>query len=363
MDPEHAAAHLRALPAPARRGGLPRHGHRPGRLRADRRPARRAHLGRRARPARAASFTSRCRPRRPVARRAAPRRASRPWRRGPSACARSPRAGAARRRSRSAACGGGGDDDADADARADAGPPIRIGTKNFTEQVILGELYARRSRPRASTSSSRPTSAARRSSTARCAAARWTCTPSTSACCCRRSPRSPTRPAQRARRPTRSPRRFEERNGFTLLEPDAVQQRERARRQAARSPRATGCAGSPTCKRLKGDGAGSARCPSSRPASRASTGCASVYGLRNARRRRRSRAPQRYPALDERQGRRRLGLHDRRPARRRRLRRCSSDPRGRVRLRHVAPVDQPTRCSTAHGPKLRGDDRRGQPRC
>ena len=44
-EPQERRAHLRALPAPARRGGLPRHRHRPGRLRADRRPARRAHLG------------------------------------------------------------------------------------------------------------------------------------------------------------------------------------------------------------------------------------------------------------------------------------------------------------------------------
>ncbi len=39
-----------------------------------------------------------------------------------------------------AACGG--DDDGDrADRPRAAGPPVRIGTKNFTEQYILGELY------------------------------------------------------------------------------------------------------------------------------------------------------------------------------------------------------------------------------
>jgi osmoprotectant transport system substrate-binding protein len=40
-------------------------------------------------------------------------------------------------------CGGDGDDDTQTNARSDAaeGPIIRIGSKNFTEQAILGELY------------------------------------------------------------------------------------------------------------------------------------------------------------------------------------------------------------------------------
>jgi len=42
-----------------------------------------------------------------------------------------------------AACGGGGDDDRDSPAGTASKPaPIRLGTKNFTEQYILGELYA-----------------------------------------------------------------------------------------------------------------------------------------------------------------------------------------------------------------------------
>ena len=40
------------------------------------------------------------------------------------------------------ACGGGGDDTTtDERAAPPSGPPIRIGAKNFTEQLILGELY------------------------------------------------------------------------------------------------------------------------------------------------------------------------------------------------------------------------------
>ena len=41
-----------------------------------------------------------------------------------------------------AACGGGDDDTATSEARpAAGGQPVRIGAKNFTEQLILGELY------------------------------------------------------------------------------------------------------------------------------------------------------------------------------------------------------------------------------
>jgi osmoprotectant transport system substrate-binding protein len=39
-----------------------------------------------------------------------------------------------------AGCGGGGDDPADGPAQSQ--DPIRLGTKNFTEQYILGEIYA-----------------------------------------------------------------------------------------------------------------------------------------------------------------------------------------------------------------------------
>ncbi|MGI9081315.1 MAG: glycine betaine ABC transporter substrate-binding protein, partial [Thermoleophilaceae bacterium] len=39
-----------------------------------------------------------------------------------------------------AACGG--DDPAPAEDAGKKGPPVRIGTKDFTEQFILGELYA-----------------------------------------------------------------------------------------------------------------------------------------------------------------------------------------------------------------------------
>ena len=40
-----------------------------------------------------------------------------------------------------AGCGGAGDGDKDTSATTRAATPIRIGTKNFTEQYILGELY------------------------------------------------------------------------------------------------------------------------------------------------------------------------------------------------------------------------------
>ncbi|MFN2624394.1 MAG: glycine betaine ABC transporter substrate-binding protein, partial [Chthoniobacterales bacterium] len=39
------------------------------------------------------------------------------------------------------ACGGGSDPPAKSASRAPAQAPLRIGTKNFAEQFLLGELY------------------------------------------------------------------------------------------------------------------------------------------------------------------------------------------------------------------------------
>jgi glycine betaine/choline ABC-type transport system substrate-binding protein len=46
-------------------------------------------------------------------------------------------------------------------AAAPASAQVRVGSKNFTEQFIVAEIYAQALRPRASRSSARSTSAAR----------------------------------------------------------------------------------------------------------------------------------------------------------------------------------------------------------
>ena len=69
---------------------------------------------------------------------------------------------------------------------------VRIGTKNFTESEILGELYKQALEAKGVRVELQSAVGPTRSSTRRCATACWTCTPSTSACCCRRSTRSRT---------------------------------------------------------------------------------------------------------------------------------------------------------------------------
>ncbi len=142
--PAARGADLPAVPATARRGPLRGNRDRPGDLPAHRQPPRRADLGREHRgrrqhvPLHAAAGG-----REPAAARADDHARARDLARSGRMRARLATLlalGALGILLALAGCGGGGDDPADGPSQSQ--DPIRLGTKNFTEQYILGEIYA-----------------------------------------------------------------------------------------------------------------------------------------------------------------------------------------------------------------------------
>ena len=189
-----------------------------------------------------------------------------------------------------ASCGGSDDK-----PKPPAPAPLIVGTMNFPESEILGELYTQALARRACAPCSSRPSGRGRSPTAPCAAATWTCTRSTSGSCCRRSTTSWS--ARRARRRrTSSPATSNASDGFTLLEQTsfsnenalAVEKAFGREHKVARSPTSSACARRSSSPH-----------PSSRGRFEGLVGLRRTYGLRSLKLMPWEAAGEQYPALDD----------------------------------------------------------------
>ena len=217
-----------------------------------------------------------------------------------------------------AGCGGGGDDGARRrrphGRRRDA-PPLRIGTKNFTEQYILGELYAQALEAKGFHVELKRDVGSTEIIHQALTGGALDMYPEYVGVLLSEVANDRSRPARPRRRLPRGEGVRGAATGFTLLGHDAVQRLERARGHAGASRAATTCAAIADLAKRARHGADrrAAGVPHAlrgprRPRASA-TGCATLAGIAAGH-----RAPVRRAR--RRAGRRRRRVHHRRPARR-----------------------------------------------